>query len=75
MLTSLSQLLTLPLFLFNMLGLHNHIQISNLYTMRPKNNKDDEGNPKLQYPTYVVLRVTTKYAFDHIAGPDSVISD
>ncbi len=51
-----------------MLGLHNHIQISNLYTMSPANGKDDEGNPKLQRPTYAVLRVTTKYAFDHIVG-------
>jgi hypothetical protein len=32
------------------------------------NGKDDEGNPKLHCPTYVVLRVTTKYAFDHIVG-------
>jgi hypothetical protein len=52
----------------NMLSLHNHIQICNLYTMSPANRNDDEGNPKLQCPTYVVLRVTTKYAFDHIVG-------
>ncbi len=52
----------------NMLCLHNHIQISNLYTMSPVNGKDDKGNPKLQCSTYVVLRVTTKYAFDHIFG-------
>jgi hypothetical protein len=32
------------------------------------NRNDDEGNPKLQRPTYVVLRVTTKYIFDHIVG-------
>jgi hypothetical protein len=51
-----------------MLGLHNHIQISNLYTMSPANGKDDKGNPKLQHLTYVVLRVTTKYAFDHMVG-------
>jgi hypothetical protein len=44
----------------NMLGLHNHIQISNLYTMSPANRKDDEENPKLQRPAYVVLQVTTK---------------
>ncbi len=44
----------------NMLGLHNHIQISNLYTMSPANSrKDDEGNPMLQHLTYVVLQVTT----------------
>jgi hypothetical protein len=62
-------LITKPsLFPSNMLGLHNHIQICNLYTMSPANRKDDEGNPKLQCPTYVVLRVTTKYVFDHIVG-------
>jgi hypothetical protein len=32
-------------FLTNMLGLHNHKQISNLYTMSPANKKDDKGNP------------------------------
>ncbi len=52
----------------NMLGLHNHIQICNSYTMSPANRNDDEGNPKLQCLTYVVLQVTTKYAFDHIVG-------
>jgi hypothetical protein len=36
--------------------------------MSPANGKDDVGNPKLQHPTYVVLRVTTKYPFDHIVG-------
>jgi hypothetical protein len=55
-------------FLSNMLGLHNHIQICNSYTMSPANKNDDEGNPKLQPPTYVVLGVTTKYPFDHIVG-------
>jgi hypothetical protein len=38
------------------------------------NRNDDEQNPKLQRPTYVVLRVTTKYAFDH-SWSDSVISN
>jgi hypothetical protein len=51
-----------------MLGLHNHIQISNLYTMSLANRKDDKRNPKLQCLTYVVLQVTTKYAFDYIVG-------
>jgi hypothetical protein len=51
-----------------MLGLHNHIQISSLYTMSPANRKDEEVNTKLQRPTYVVLQVTTKYAFDNIVG-------
>jgi hypothetical protein len=32
------------------------------------NRNDDEGNPKLHCSTYAVLQVTTKYAFDHIAG-------
>ncbi len=52
----------------DMLGLHNNIQICNLYTMSLANGNNDEGNPKLQHRTYVVLRITTKYAFDHIAG-------
>jgi hypothetical protein len=55
------------LFPSDMLDLHNHIQICNLYTMSPANGNNDEGNPKLQRPTYVVLWVTTKYDFDHIA--------
>jgi hypothetical protein len=50
------------------LGLHNHIQISNLYTMSPANGKDEESKLKLQCLTYVVLRITTKYAFEHIIG-------
>jgi hypothetical protein len=29
----------------NMLGLHNHIQICNSYTMSPENGNDDEGDP------------------------------
>jgi hypothetical protein len=62
-------LITEPsLFLSNMLGLHNHIQICNSYTMSLANKNNDEGNPKLQCLTYVVLRVTTKYVFDHIVG-------
>jgi hypothetical protein len=62
-------LITEPsLFPSNMIGLHNHIQICNLYTMSLANGKDDEGNPKLLRLTYVVLRVTTKYTFDHIVG-------
>jgi hypothetical protein len=52
----------------DMLGLHNHIHICNSYTMSPANGNDDKGNPKLQCPTYVVMRVTTKYAFDHIVS-------
>jgi hypothetical protein len=56
------------LFPFNMLVLLNHIQICNLYTMSPANKNDDEGNPKFLCPTNVVLRVTTKYVFDHIVG-------
>jgi hypothetical protein len=56
------------LFPSDMLGLHNHIQIWNLYTMSPANGNNDEGSPKLQLLTYMVLRVTTKYTFDHIVG-------
>ncbi len=50
----------------DMLGLHNHTQIYNSYTMSLANGKDDMGNTKLQCPT--VLRVTTKYTFYHIVG-------
>ncbi len=56
------------LFPSNMLGFHNHIQICNSYTMSLANRNNDEGKPKLQCPTYVVLQVITKYAFDHIVG-------
>jgi hypothetical protein len=55
-------------FASKMLGLHIHIQISNLYTMSPANRNNGKGNPKLQRLTYVVLQVTTMYAFDHIVG-------
>ncbi len=55
-------------FSSNMLGLHNHIQICNTYTMSLSNGNNDEENPKLQRPTYLVLRITTKYAFDYIVG-------
>jgi hypothetical protein len=51
-----------------MLGLHNHIQICNSNTMSPANENNYEGSPKLQCSTYVVLRVTTKNAFEHIVG-------
>ncbi len=55
-------LITEPsLFPSDMLGLHNRIQICNLYTTSPTNRNDDEGNPKLQCPSYLVLWVTTKY--------------
>jgi hypothetical protein len=36
--------------------------------MSPANRNNDKGNPKLQPPTYVVLWITTKYAFDHIVS-------
>ncbi len=32
------------------------------------NGNNEEENPKLQRPTYVVLWVITKYAFDHIVS-------
>jgi hypothetical protein len=52
----------------DMLGLCNYIQICNLYTTSPANGNNDEGNPKFQHPTYVVIRVATKYTIDHIVG-------
>ena len=36
----------------DMMGLHNHVQIGNSYTMSPASGKDKDGNPKLQRPTY-----------------------
>ncbi len=42
-------LITEPsLFPSHMLGLYNHIQICNLYTMSLANRNNDKGNPKLQ---------------------------
>lgn len=53
-------------FPLDMIGLGNYVQISKAYTMSPAFRNDDEGNPKLQRPTYVVLRVTTRYEFVHV---------
>jgi hypothetical protein len=51
-----------------MIGLGNYVQIGNAYTMSPIFGTDDDGNPRVQRPTYVVLRVYTKYDFDHVIG-------
>jgi hypothetical protein len=51
-------LITKPAFFpFDMLRLHIHIQICNLYTMSPANGNDAKGNPNLQRLTYAVLHV------------------
>ena len=52
----------------DMIGLGNYVQIGNAYTMSPAFGTDDDGNPRLQRPTYVVFRVYTKYDFDHVIG-------
>jgi hypothetical protein len=36
--------------------------------MSPAFGTDDDGNPRVQRPTYVVFRVYTKYDFDHVIG-------
>jgi hypothetical protein len=61
----IGDLSALPL---DMIGLGNYVQIGNAYTMSPAFGTDDEGNPRVQRPTYVVFRVYTKYDFDHIIG-------
>ena len=57
--------LALPL---DMIGLGNYVQIGNAYTMSPAFGTDDDGNPRVQRPTYVVFWVYTKYDFDHVIG-------
>ncbi len=52
----------------DMIGLGNYVQIGNAYTMSPAFGTDDDGNPRVQRPTYVVFRVYTKYDFDHVIG-------
>ena len=52
----------------DMIGLGNCVQIGNAYTMSPAFGTDDNGNPRVQRPTYVVFRIYTKYDFDHVIG-------
>jgi hypothetical protein len=55
-------------FPLDMIGLGNYVQIGNAYTMSPAFGTDDDGNPRVQRPTYIVFRVYTKYDFDHVIG-------
>jgi hypothetical protein len=52
----------------DVMGLFNYVQVSNAYTLSPAFGKDGEGNNKLQYPTWVFLRVKIKYPFSHLVG-------
>jgi hypothetical protein len=42
----------------DMIGLGNYVQIGNAYTMSPAFGTDDDGNPRVQRPTYVVFGST-----------------
>ncbi len=50
------------------LGLDNYAQISNPYTLSKVVGKDAEGNQKLQWPTYVYMRIITDLLFWHVVG-------
>ena len=48
------------------MGLGNHVQISNVYTLSPTFGTDEAGNNKLQCPTWIFFRVKTTYQFAHL---------
>ena len=50
------------------MGLGNHIQISNVYTLSPTFGTDEAGNNKLHRPTWIFFRVNTMYQFAHLVG-------
>jgi hypothetical protein len=50
------------------MGLGNHVQISNVYTLSPIFGTDEAGNNKLQRPTWIFFRVKTTYQFAHLVG-------
>ena len=50
------------------MGLGNHVQISNVYTLSPTFGTDEAGNNKLQHPTWIFFRVKTTYQFSHLVG-------
>ena len=50
------------------MGLGNHVQISNVYTLSPTFGTDEAGNNKLQRPTWIFFRVKTTYQFVHLVG-------
>jgi hypothetical protein len=61
----IKSLRNLPL---DIMGLANYVQVRNVYTLSPVFGKDNEGNNKLQCPTWVFLRVKTMYIFTHLVG-------
>ena len=50
------------------MGLGNHVQIINVYTLSPTFGMDEAGNNKLQCPTWIFFRVKTTYQFAHLVG-------
>ena len=50
----------------DMMGLGNHVQISNVYTLSPTFGTGKAGNNKLQRPTWIFFRVKTMYQFAHL---------
>ncbi len=50
------------------MGLGNHVQISNVYTLSPTFGTDEARNNKLQRPTWIFFWVKTTYQFAHLVG-------
>ena len=50
------------------MGLGNHVQISNVYTLSPTFKTDEARNNKLQRPTWIFFQVKTMYQFAHLVG-------
>ena len=59
---------TVTCYLTDILGLANHAQISNPYTLSKVVGKDAEGNLWLQRPAYVYMRITTDLLFSNVVG-------
>ena len=68
--SSNSPITSLEDFLPDTMGLGNHIQISNVYTLSPSFRTDEAGNNKLKCPTWIFFRVKTRYQFAHLVRPD-----
>jgi hypothetical protein len=63
-----SPITSLEDFPLGTMGLGNHIQINNVYTLSPTFGTDEAGNNKLQRPTWIFFRVKTMYQFAHLVG-------
>ncbi len=66
--TTPDPIVSLNKFPQDIMGLANYVQVSNAYTLSPAFGKDEEGNNKLQHPTYVYMRIKTRYLFSHVVG-------